>query len=444
MIGTRGIDQEVQSKVDAYRGNPDALAQRYSQNQQLIDLLALQKLKSEKESAAREMQMKMGGQQMPTIAEARENEVLDLTKQELAQQATGAMQQQARQQQNAMRELIQRNAQMPQQSASPMMQGVAGIAAPNIAPQSMATGGIVAFDDGGPTGEAEAQAAQPPRPSVESLARQGIRTLFGTKTPEEVYKERSEAGRAAADYSPEERAIMQRQIADRAAYDARMYSPEIQRSEALTRFLLGAAGRTGIGSVLAGAGAGAENYKSAMREGDRQRMMDRQKQEASLVDVGPASRMAGMKYGAEGEKTATNALHYGVDAAARLEAAQLAAARAAGSPEDKKIAQAYQAFNQNPEVRSLLKIRDSSGLPIDAPENVLINQRIHKIASKIFGGRGLDPDMFIPEPTAASEAPPPKSSVLDSIKGILGLNPSTAPLGRVVDFSQVQRSAPQP
>jgi len=126
MIGNRGIDQDVQAKMDAYRGNPQALAQQYSQNQQLIDLLALQKLKSEKEAAARDMQMKMGGQQMPTVADAREQEVLDLTKQELAQQTTGAMRTQQSQQQQAAKELVERSAQMPKQSVSPMVQGVAG------------------------------------------------------------------------------------------------------------------------------------------------------------------------------------------------------------------------------------------------------------------------------------------------------------------------------
>lgn len=80
-----GIDQEVQSRMDAYRGNPQQLMQNYQQNQQLIDLLALQKLKSEKEAAARDMQMQM--QTNPqTIAEQREMEVLELTKREMQPQ----------------------------------------------------------------------------------------------------------------------------------------------------------------------------------------------------------------------------------------------------------------------------------------------------------------------------------------------------------------------
>ena len=70
------IDQEIQNRMDAYRGNPQALMQRYAQSQQLIDLLALQKLKSEKEAAARQMQMGAPGQ-MPTVAQQREQQVLD-------------------------------------------------------------------------------------------------------------------------------------------------------------------------------------------------------------------------------------------------------------------------------------------------------------------------------------------------------------------------------
>jgi hypothetical protein len=211
MIGNRGIDQEVQNKVDAYRGNPNALAQQYSQNQQLIDLLALQKLKSEKESAAREMQLKMGGQNMPTIAESRENEVLDLTKQELAQNTTGAMQQQQAQRQQAAKDLVERSARMPMQSQSPMMQGVAGLPANNITPKAMATGGIVAFQEGGRAEdeidpernreimrlvEAQRQAPEREAPARQSemgsLARQGIRNLIGTLTPQEVFRQRQE------------------------------------------------------------------------------------------------------------------------------------------------------------------------------------------------------------------------------------------------------------
>ena len=74
---SQGLGEIVQRKKAAYQDNPQGLQQRYQQSQQLTDLLALQQLKSEKEAAARNMQMAM--QQNPaTIAKQREQEVLSL------------------------------------------------------------------------------------------------------------------------------------------------------------------------------------------------------------------------------------------------------------------------------------------------------------------------------------------------------------------------------
>lgn len=132
----------VEDRVAAYRGNPAPLQQRYSMSQDLLDLLALQKIKSEKEAAARQMQLQMGqqqaaqGQESMTVAQQREKEVVDLTKNELAQQRGETAGQQMAQQQEAMKR---------------MLGGVA--AAPGAAtaaqPKMMATGGIVAFAEGG-------------------------------------------------------------------------------------------------------------------------------------------------------------------------------------------------------------------------------------------------------------------------------------------------------
>ena len=78
---SQGIVEMIQRKKDAYQGNPQALQQRYQQNKQLTDLLALQQLKTEKEAAARDIQLRM--QQNPqTIAQQREQQVLELIKQE--------------------------------------------------------------------------------------------------------------------------------------------------------------------------------------------------------------------------------------------------------------------------------------------------------------------------------------------------------------------------
>ena len=142
------IDQEVASRVATYKGDPQALQQKYAASQQLIDLLALQKIKSAQEAAAREMQLQMAQQQAAngeasmTVAQQREKEVMDLTKNELAQQRGDLAQQQQVDQKEAMQKLMGGIASA--QGASTAMQ-----------PKAMAAGGIVAFDDGGPTNKDE-------------------------------------------------------------------------------------------------------------------------------------------------------------------------------------------------------------------------------------------------------------------------------------------------
>lgn len=139
-----GLDQQVQQRMDAYRGNPQKLAQRYQQNQQLIDLLALQKLKSEKEAAARHMQMQM--QQNPqTIAQQREQEVLGLTKNEMVQKTGKVLgHQQKKQQQN-----LQRVAQQGLPAAQKMMGAQKPAPTRQQPPVQMAEGGLVSLGCGG-------------------------------------------------------------------------------------------------------------------------------------------------------------------------------------------------------------------------------------------------------------------------------------------------------
>lgn len=189
------IDQQVASRVAAYRGNPQALQQRYAMSQELIDLLALQKIKSEKEAAAREMQLKMAQQQAAngeapaTVAEQREKEVMDLTKQEIASQRGDLLQQQERQKQARMQQLMSGVANAP---------GARNV----MTQQAMAAGGIVAFNGqdqsyvprspiapspfGGPA------AGSPPKVSLSDederdiLARIEAKIKEGTATPSEV------------------------------------------------------------------------------------------------------------------------------------------------------------------------------------------------------------------------------------------------------------------
>ena len=139
MAGLGGVDD----RVAAYAGNTKPLEQRYAMSQDLLDLLALQKIKSQKEAAARQMQLQMAQQQAQsgqgsmTVAQQREQEVDALTKNELAQQRGNTAQQQTQQQQDKMKQ---------------MMSGIAGApgAAMAAQPTAMAAGGIVGY--AGPQG----------------------------------------------------------------------------------------------------------------------------------------------------------------------------------------------------------------------------------------------------------------------------------------------------
>ena len=152
------IDQDIQQRVDAYRNNPQALQQRYAANQQLLDLLALQRLKSEKDDAARKVQMEM--QQNPqTIKQQREQQLLDMTKQDLAQQTAGIMQNKQQQQQKNMQRVAKQGAAPPQQ-VQQLQSGLGALARrqQQQAPRRMAAGGIVAFAKGGEITQADIDA----------------------------------------------------------------------------------------------------------------------------------------------------------------------------------------------------------------------------------------------------------------------------------------------
>lgn len=102
------IDSQLKRRMDQFRGRPQDLMQQYQVSRELIDLLALQKLKSEKDSAARNMMMQM--QQNPqTVAAQREAELMGRTQQEVAQQVGGIAQlDDARRKQNLARMASQR------------------------------------------------------------------------------------------------------------------------------------------------------------------------------------------------------------------------------------------------------------------------------------------------------------------------------------------------
>lgn len=349
-----GIDQTLEQTADAYRGNPQMLQQKYAQNQNLIDLLALQKLKSEKESAQREMQLKMGGKP-PTIADQREQQVMDMTKQEVVQEQAGVMQNKMREQQEAQKRLMQAaGAPQGMMGAAPQPQaggimnampqrppsaGISGAAAPNM--QRMAGGGIVAFDEGGNVGEAEAQRAyaarrqnQPPRETPRAEPQSGgmpagLATLLGIR-PNDVYRQRSEEVARGVNLTPEERAAKERQIQERTAFD---------RDSELTNFLLGMAGRSTPGLAIAAGGAAAQNTRN-------QALAARQRAEGELIDIGPESRKAGFKAGESAYGPSMQGLASGVQSAAQMAATGEAAASRAQTAREAELGRAETRANQ--------------------------------------------------------------------------------------------------
>ena len=131
-----GIDAQIAQRMAL---GPQALQQRYAQTQQLVDLLALQKLSKDKADAAKAIQAQM--QTNPaSVKDQLEQQLVAAEKQEVGRDIASmipGVQQQGRQMAMA-------------QQRPPMPQGQGGLpqlASPNMA--SMAGGGIVAFQEGG-------------------------------------------------------------------------------------------------------------------------------------------------------------------------------------------------------------------------------------------------------------------------------------------------------
>ena len=157
------LDQDIEQRVNAYRGNPQALQQRYAANQELLDLLALQRLKSEKDDAARKVQMEM--QENPqTIKQQKERQLFEMTKQDLVNQTAGIMQNKRNRQQKNLQRVAKQGAAGPRQMQSglgalaqcqpqrPQQVAMRQPQRPQQAPMGRmmkaAEGGIVAFAEG--------------------------------------------------------------------------------------------------------------------------------------------------------------------------------------------------------------------------------------------------------------------------------------------------------
>jgi hypothetical protein len=132
------IDREINARVEAYRDNPQALQAKYARNKQLVDLLALQSLKSDLDKKRSQMELALNTNPA-TIKQQREQEVFGRTAEDVAQQLGGLLQT-AKNQQIAQRRpapqglgaLMPQQGQRPQQPQTRMMQA----------------GGIVGFQTG--------------------------------------------------------------------------------------------------------------------------------------------------------------------------------------------------------------------------------------------------------------------------------------------------------
>ena len=125
------IDSQINDRMQTYSGNPQALQQRYAQTQELVDLLALQKMKNDRAAATSAVQ---GAMQTPsnTVRGQLEQEAMQGSRNDVLRSMAPGIQQQG-----------QRMAQMQNRAAM----GLPTQAAPNMA--RMANGGIVGYADGG-------------------------------------------------------------------------------------------------------------------------------------------------------------------------------------------------------------------------------------------------------------------------------------------------------
>ena len=164
------IDRQVQQTMGAFRGQPDKLMQRYKQGNNLIDLLALQQMKSDMDAV--KQQMVLSQQQMPgTIREQREQEVLAGYKEKAGRQVGDVAK-------NTAGLLAQRQASV---NANMQRQGITQQptrTASNGGLMKMAGGGIVGFSTGGITQAELDEARKKLAPRQRNISDAALRDLI--------------------------------------------------------------------------------------------------------------------------------------------------------------------------------------------------------------------------------------------------------------------------
>ena len=144
------IDSQINDRMQTYAGNPQGLMQRYAQTQELVDLLALQKMKNDRAAATNAVQ---GAMQPPpgTVKGQLEQEAMQGARNDVMRSMAPGIQ--------------QRGLQMAQMQNRAAM-GLPTQAAPNMA--RMAMGGIVGYQEGGGV---EGKGMQPPAISDQNQRR---------------------------------------------------------------------------------------------------------------------------------------------------------------------------------------------------------------------------------------------------------------------------------
>jgi hypothetical protein len=217
------IDSQINDRMQMYAGNPQGLMQRYSQTQELVDLLALQKMKNDRAAATNAVQ---GAMQPPpgTVKGQLEQEAMQGARNDVLRSMAPGIQQQG-----------QQMAQMQNRAAM----GLPGQAAPNMA--RMAQGGIVGYADGG-------DVMGPPEPNLYQRMGQGLKN-YGANAQESMGI--LKAVKAGIGVPYEERSAVMKQVRDQIAAEKQNRDPNfIQR----------------MGQKLMDAGLNVEESKSILKK----------------------------------------------------------------------------------------------------------------------------------------------------------------------------------
>lgn len=444
-----GITTSISDIKDAYADQPQKLQQAAQTD--FLSAIAWQQLVTEQESKARDLKLKQAqqtGQQQPTVVEQRQQQALELRKQDMEQQQAERLQTEQRRGQQGIQQLTQQMS----RGAPPMGAGIGGLPAPNAAePRAMAAGGIVAFEEGGDVNPPTNRVDEAKSTEVDEMLRRnpgmtlqqaqdilsgrqttrpeeagdwrkkitsGINRGLSISRPEAEARSREEGMRYFG-YTPEEKASQEKRIGEMEAYDKAAYNPERLQNEGLAAFLLGAGNRGSIGSVMQGAGVSGLNYSNKMRELARQRMEDRQKKSEDWMESQRGVRAKafdfGQREGQTAQKEYETALREGVNLTEAEKRLAAALGRGSAGSGNKALEDASQAVARDTVIADLKgKLKDTmSGTP---EYNDIVNQ-IESRAKSIYSAfKAPYPEM--PAPQETPEAPKEEGTLKKLVGGL--------------------------